>query len=193
MHWLGSEPRTPAEALLCRVLDSASAAGTRVCLYGGYAMDAFAGRPLRRHQDVDFFARLPEWPALLAALDGGEYALEYASTGTAVHVRRGDATLADVLLFEEHPEGFPFIRAPLGANPLPPGSFTDGPEAVLWGRPARIVTPECVYVMKSSGNFTADAGAPLRAKDRQDLALLRTLIPEAGQRELRRYYRIRPL
>jgi len=55
---------TLAKRFFCRVLDAASANGTAVWLYGGYALDAYAGRRRREHQDVDSIARFGEWPAI---------------------------------------------------------------------------------------------------------------------------------
>jgi hypothetical protein len=190
--WVGLQPRTPAEVFLCHVLDAAAAVGITIWLYGGYAMDVYAGRALRPHTDVDFLARFAQWPRLADRLASAEYRFDYAAP-TALHVYADGQTVADVLLAEVHPEGFPFIRAPLGANPLPPGSLDAGPTVQMWGRRVSLVTAECLFVMKASGNFMAQAGAVLRAKDQGDLDLLRGWLTPAQVAALAPYCTIRPL
>lgn len=191
LSWLGSEPRTAAERFLCHALDCAGEAGASLWLRGGYAMDALAGRPLREHVDVDLFIALADWPRLWPSLDVPPYRVEYSPPSVA-RVHAAETCLADILLTEEHLLGFPFIRAPLGANPLPPGSLTEGPSVRLWGREARVVTLECMFVMKASGNFTAEPGAPLRPKDEEDLKLIRSILPAQQLQDLGRYSVIYP-
>jgi hypothetical protein len=111
---------------------------------------------------------------------------------SAASVYAGADCVADILLTRAHPLGFPCIRAPLGANPLPPGSLSDGPVVRMWGREIQVVTLECMYVMKASGNFTGEPGAPLRAKDADDLALILSIIPAPRLDDLGRYCVIYP-
>lgn len=191
LSWLGAEPRTPAERFLCHALDVAQEAGVLVWLRGGYAMEALVGRPLREHYDVDLFARSTDWAQLWPALDASPYCIAYTPPSCA-HAYAEGPCLADILLTQEHPLGFPCIRAPLGVNPLPPGSLTDGPAVRVWGREVRAVTLECMYVMKASGNFTAEPGAPLRPKDEADLKLIRSIIPRRQLHDLGRYCVIYP-
>ena len=188
MSWLGPSPRTAAEVFLCRVLDACEALRTGIWVYGGYALEAHVGRFLREHVDVDFFARLQDWPRLEAAVATPQYRFEYHAP-TALHVYHEGRNLADVLLAEEHPGGFPCIRAPLGANPLPPGSFDGGTMVRMWGRPARVVTLECLFVMKASGNFNGPADPP-DPKHRGDLELIRSLLPAEAIPRLAPYCRV---
>jgi hypothetical protein len=191
LAWLGTEPQTAAERFLCHALEVADQAGARLWLRGGYAMDALVGRPLREHADVDLFIALADWPRLRPALDVPPYQVEYVPPSVA-RIHSGETCLADILLTEEHPLGFPFIRAPLGANPLPPGSLTEGPTVTIWGRIARVVTLECMFVMKASGNFTAEPGDPLRPKDEEDLKWIQSILPARRLQDLGRYCVIYP-
>ena len=194
LSWLGEQPRTPAERFLCEVLDAAQATGTRLWLYGGYALDALTDQPLREHHDVDFLVRREEWPRLSSALDFSRYRFNFNAPPTSLSVTSIETGgyLADILLPEEHPEGFPFTRASLGANPWPPGSLSDGPTVRMWGRPVGVVTWECLFVMKASGNFS-DANAAAHSKHKTDLDLIRTHLSEDTRKALSAYFPIRPL
>ncbi|MFQ6096149.1 MAG: nucleotidyltransferase domain-containing protein [Armatimonadota bacterium] len=190
MHpdWLSAEPRTPAEEFLCRVVDAARATVTRVWLYGGYALEILLGRRIREHDDVEFLAKLQDWPRLFRLIANPEYRFDYAAP-TALHVYRGSLCVADVLLAEDHPDGFPFIRAPLGANPLPPRSLSDGPVVTMWGRRVQVVTLECLFVMKASGNFTGPRPES-NPKHRSDLELIEGRLTAAAIRSLAPYCRV---
>lgn len=188
LSWLSPHPRTSAEQFLCHALDAAREWDVPLWLYGGYALEVLVGRPLREHQDVDLLARAEDGLRLSAALASCEYAINGFCTAS-LNVYAEGQRIADLLLVEEHPEGFPVIRGPVGANPLPPGSLTDGPVIRMWGRPVRVVTLECLYVMKASGNFM-DAGAPPSRKHEEDLALIRSRLPAETIEELARYCRL---
>ena len=175
LWWLGAQPRTDAERFLCRVIDAARSLGVEVCVYGGYALEAHVGRRLCEHEDVDLFGRLAQWPRIQAKVADEGLCFDYDAP-SALHVRRDGVTIADVLLVEQHPEGFPFVRAPLGANPLPPGSLDDGPVVRMWGRQVRVATLECLFVLKASGNFTGPRRPP-DPKHARDLELIRGLLP----------------
>ncbi|NOY80570.1 MAG: hypothetical protein GXP31_06150 [Kiritimatiellaeota bacterium] len=187
--WRTERPSTPAERFLHSVLEAAERNGRDIWLYGGYALEAHVGHRLREHRDVDFIAEAASWPAIERRVRGPQYEFRYAFP-TALHVYGAGLCLADVLLVEEHPDGFPCVRSPLGANPLPRGSLAQGRSFTIWGHRVRLVTPECLFVMKASGNFTATAGAELRDKDRRDLALLRGMLSEVAIQRLASCFRI---
>ncbi|MGD9496953.1 MAG: nucleotidyltransferase domain-containing protein [Armatimonadota bacterium] len=190
MTWLGAEPGNDAEVLLCQVLDACDRLGTAVYIYGGYAVEAHVGRRVRAHSDVDFVAWRHDWPALqvVVARAGLDFACD---APTALHVRQSGRTIADVLLAEQHPDGFPFVRAPLGANPLPPSSFAEALAVNMWGRRAHVVSLECLLVMKASGNFNGPRQPP-DPKHARDLELIRSLLPEAALARLLPYCRVIP-
>ncbi|MBU0606988.1 MAG: hypothetical protein KKI08_03840 [Armatimonadetes bacterium] len=190
LAWLGPSPRTPWEELLCRALDEARQLGIGVWLYGGYAVEAWVGRPLRAHGDVDFLVWREDWPALAERLAALELDFAYHAP-TALHLRRAGRTLADVLLAELHPDGFPCIEAPLGYNPLPPGSLGED-RVTMWGRRVAIVTLECLLVMKASGNFLEGDTPGPNPKHRSDLDLIMTQLGPARVSELAPYFTIHP-
>src|SRR5438132_6149270 len=95
--WLGSYPRTPAERFLCRAVDVAQLCDLPLWLYGGYALEAHLGRPLRDHKDVDLLARAADGPLLSAALAGPGYEVRHETRGV-LNVYAAEGCIADILL-----------------------------------------------------------------------------------------------
>lgn len=190
LTWLGTQPRTAWEELLCRGLDEASRLVVGLWIYGGYAVEAWAGRPLREHMDVDFVLWRHDWPALEACLARPGLDFVYHAP-TALHLRAQGRTLADVLLADLHPEGFPCIPSPLGCNPLPPGSLGED-HATMWGRQVSIVSLECLLVMKASGNLLEGDGREPNPKHRADLDLMMGQFGPERVRQLLPYFQVRP-
>jgi hypothetical protein len=168
--WLGSHPRTPAERFLCRAVDVARLCGLPLWLYGGYALEAHLGRPLRDHKDVDLLARAADAPTLSAMLPDPACEVRHETRG-ALSFYAEQRCIADVLLVEEHPWGFSYLHSPSGIQVIPPGSLSDGPVACVWGRSLPVVTLECLYVSKARDGFE-ESGMPPDGKRRHDLALI---------------------
>ncbi len=100
--------------------------------------------------------------------------------------------MADVLLVEEHPHGFLYIRTPQGAAPLPPGCLAEGKVVRMWNRIVPTVTREGLYVLKA-GDSLRDAGAAPNPRRDEDLALIRDLLTPAKAAELNALCRPAPL
>jgi hypothetical protein len=185
--WLGAHPRTPVEQFLCHAVEAAQVCSVPLWLYGGYALEAHLGRPLREHKDVDLLARAADAPMLTAALAGPGCEVRHESPG-ALTVYGSERCIADIVLAEEHPWGFSFLRSPSGIRLLPPGSLSDGPLVSLWGRSLRVVTLECLYVSKARSSFEA-AEMPLEQKRQHDLTLISSRLPGAIIKGLESYCR----
>jgi hypothetical protein len=173
--WLGSHPRTEAERFLCRAVDMARLSNLPLWLYGGYALEAHLGRPLRDHKDVDLLARAADAPVLSALLAGPGCEVRCEARG-ALSFYAEERCIAEVLLVEEHPWGFSFLHSPSGIQIIPPGSLSDGPLACVWGRSLRVVTLECLYVSKARDSGI-DAAARTNPNRQYDLALIRGRLP----------------
>jgi lincosamide nucleotidyltransferase A/C/D/E len=174
LSWLGPQPQTPVERFLCSAVDALQQGGIPFWLFGGYALDAYAGRPLRQHQDVDFLARAVDRSPLLAAL---------ASVGCTLHhqpmafrVEHDGRAVADIVLVEEDAQPSPCFRSPEGIAFLPPGSLSEGMTARMWGREVPVVSLGCLYVLKARRR--PGAAGPSDPRHQTDLTLIRFLLPQ---------------
>jgi hypothetical protein len=175
LSWLGPRPQTPAERFLCHAVDALQNAGIPFWLVGGYALDAYAGRPLREHQDVDFLARAADGPRLSTTLTGAGCTV-HGSGLLAFRVDQDGRTVADIVLVEEDSQPFPCLHSPEGTTFLPPDSLSAGLVARVWGRDVRLVSLGCLYVLKARRR--PDAAGPPDPRQQTDLALIRFLLPQ---------------
>ena len=162
-------------ALLREIHDAFAEAGIDWWLFGGWAMDAHAGRVTRDHADIELFVRFEE-----------------ADAARSVLLQRG--FLAPPPL---HPdEGQPYLRQgqevgvwfltpDADGNPVTPGRWADWPwPAGSFEAPPGRLGDLSLPVMSVAGLLDMKRGfarhphgAPLRPKDEADVELLRRLLP----------------
>jgi hypothetical protein len=187
LSWLGSEPRTPVEQFLCGAVDALQQDGIPFWLFGGYALDAYAGRPLREHQDVDFLARAADGPRLSAPLADAGCTL-HRSGPMAFRADQDGRAVADIVLVDEDAQPFPCLRSSEGISFLPPGSLSEGLTVRMWGRDVLLVSLGCLYVLKARRR--PSAAGPHEPCHQTDLTLIRFLLPQETVDALDRWLRV---
>jgi lincosamide nucleotidyltransferase A/C/D/E len=141
-----------------------------VSLEGGWGVDALAGRPTRRHRDVDLDVDAVQEPLVLAVLDGLGYRIATDQRPTRVELAAADGSRVDMhpLVFDD--EGNGVQTGPAGERYVfPAAAFTTGSIA---GHSVRCLT--------AAQQLEWRAGYESRDTDLADLAVLRELIGEGG-------------
>lgn len=152
------------------VLDALDAAGVRVWLEGGWAVDALVGRQTRAHRDLDIDVDVEREAAAIDALRALGYRVDgdfRPNRVELVALRRGLVDL-HLLTFGEDGNAVQFGMA--GERyPCPATSFGTG---TIAGR-----TVGCLTAQQQ---IAWHAGYELRDVDRHDLALLRALLERSA-------------
>jgi hypothetical protein len=143
-------------------------------LFGGWALDAHAGKITRDHSDIELFSWKHDAAKLRDALEatgfvhpsGGLYPNECQS-----FLKHGQEIGA--WFIERDAAGTIFTPGRWADWPWIAGAFDD-PPILLEGIPVRAVSIEGLLDMKT--NYSAHPyGAPLREKDKRDIELLQQL------------------
>ena len=154
-----------------REIDGAfAAAGIDWWLFGGWAMDAHAGRVTRDHSDIELFVRLEHGDAARTALTRRGFVAP-----PPVHPDEGQPFLRDGhevgVWFVTEDAGRSFVTPGRWADwPWPAGSF-DGPRVCLGDLALPAMSVAGLLDMKR-GFAAHPHGASLRPKDEADILLL---------------------
>jgi hypothetical protein len=162
---------TAAQLALLREIDEAfAAAGTDWWLFGGWAMDAHAGRVTRDHADIELFVRVEDAAVARTTLTGRGFVAP-----PPVHPGEGQPFLRDgqevgVWFVTDDADGSPVTPGRWSDWPWPVGSF-DGPRVRLGDLLLPVMSVAGLLEMKR-GFAKHPHGAPLRQKDEADIVLL---------------------
>lgn len=159
----------PAEQL--EAIAAVSSLGMRLWLRGGWAMDFFLGRVTRAHRDVDWFAWSSDAELLAAALTHRGYELlpEPAHDRRLDFVRHGvDLSFA---LIDRDAAGDVVVAGGPWAGKRWPAGMLDWPAGRIGDLRCPIISPSAQIEIKKMMPVWVP-GAPRRAKDAADIALL---------------------
>ncbi|MFE9693770.1 nucleotidyltransferase domain-containing protein [Micromonospora sp. NPDC005806] len=149
------------------LLDQFAAAGLRVWVAGGWAVDAVVGRRTRPHGDLDLAFDATQQVPLLALLDR----LGFVTTVDWLPVR-AELTAPDGRKVDLHPVAFRPDGSGVQAG-LDGASFRYAPDGFAAGSIAGRPVP-CLSVAQQ---LRFREGYPPRAVDHHDIALLRQVSP----------------
>jgi hypothetical protein len=174
--------------LIRRILAAHESAGIKVWLLGGWGIDALYGSIRRSHHDIDLILRLADRPIHQEVMGS-------MADGTPEDVPQKlrsllDGIQCDTRYFGVLPDGK--LVSDLDADdplvyPWPPDSFPEPINGELSGIPVRAISWSAQYVAKA-GFAAFQKGVPLRARDRIDLALIESQLPEPVLRGLRSWF-----
>jgi len=165
----------PRAQILGEVVGLTEAVGIPIWFYGGYALDALEGRPLRAHSDIDFFVRKEEHGRLRDVLIPEGFEITERGPHYTKFRKRGQSV--ECLTYERLEDGALVTdTGETGVFPWPDNSFPDEPNATLVGKPVRVISYEALYVFKA-GYQSYDPSQPLRDKDGEDLGIICQRIP----------------
>jgi hypothetical protein len=163
---------TEAEQLasLAQVHELLERHGIEYWLFGGWAVDFYAGSVTRRHDDIDIAVWLKDHDriAALLAADGWRHAPEEREDGYTGYERGPVRLELGFLARDENERVYTPLRESRGA--WPDGSF-ERDAAELQGVRARLMSLQALRADKSE----ARSDALVAAKDRADVAVLSRL------------------
>ena len=161
--------------VLEEIVDVTEANDIPIWFYGGYALDALEGKAVRSHGDVDLFVRERDHEKLREILTSSGFAIREKHPKATMFEGMGQSV--ECLTYRQLADGMYVTDAgETGIYPWPDNSFPDEPNAVLMGKPVRVISYEALYVFKA-GYQTYDPRQPLRDKDAADLRIICQRIP----------------
>jgi hypothetical protein len=154
------------------------AAGAPWWLYGGWAMDAHAGRVTRDHSDIEVFVWASDARAVRSALGAAGFLWV-----PGLHPDEGDPYLKD-----GQEVSVTFLARDVQGRLITPGRWSDWPwiEGAFEGPRVRlgqidVPVTSIAGLLDMKENFAKHLhGRPLRPKDEADIALLRALANQSG-------------
>lgn len=158
------------------------AASIPIWFYGGYALDALEGRTIRSHGDIDCFVCRQDHERMRMALASSGFEIREKYPHATQFEKMGQSV--ECLTYERLADGtYVTDIGEMGIYPWPDNAFPDEPNAVLMGKPVRVISYEALYVFKA-GYQAYDPTQPLRDKDAEDLRIIRQRIPAEVREEL---------
>lgn len=167
------EPQQAQLGLIRSVLETLDAVGIRAWLFGGWGLDAQVGRITREHGDVEFWIERSDadrsWHALTVAgatayvTQPAEESCEFEWSGA----------LFSTAYFDRRQNGTFTTEGRWADWVFPVGSFSDD-SGLLDGVSVPTMSPTGMLAMKEQYPRLRNGG-PLRPKDVDDIATLRTL------------------
>ncbi len=165
--------------LIGEIRDALDAAGVAWWLFGGWAMDFHAGEVTRDHADIELFVGLEDAGKAKNALVRAGF-----EAPTGLHPDEGQPFLKDgqevsATYLARHADGDLRVPGRWSEWVFPAGAF-DEPRVRLGDLDVAAMSVEGLLAMKV-GFADQPHGAPLREKDRADIARLRALIASRSE------------
>jgi hypothetical protein len=162
--------------MIGRIGTVAAAAGVRLWLRGGWAMDFFLGEVTRPHLDIDFFCWATDIDRLMPGLRGlGLGDVPGPPAGLQRDLVSADGLDVSVTLLGRDHDGCPTVPAGPHAGARWPANLLDGRAWRLGGVAFRIVSPRAQIEIKEMMPVWVP-GMARRDKDRADVARLRAAL-----------------
>ncbi|MEW2526264.1 aminoglycoside adenylyltransferase [Streptomyces sp. NPDC047071] len=163
--------------LIGETVELAHALGVEVWLRGGWAMDFFLGEVTRDHEDIDWFARAEDAPALAEALlRSGHEPLSGPPADQQLDFCKQGVESSFALVREDR-----FGRVVVAGGPwagqLWPEGMLDAPVGRIGARRCRIISPRAQIEIKRMMPVWVP-GRPRRRKDAEDITRLEKALRE---------------
>lgn len=204
---VSQDPKNAVPEPVARIADVMSTYGRPWCLCGGWAVDAWLGRPTREHGDVDIAVFQDDHRALFEHLDGWQLVAHDPNVAGDtseswdgrridipghIHGRFGNEAMPDSLVLTAE-QGFGLDvqicersgdEWVLSQQPRITLALERGVLESAWGLPA--LAPEAILLYKSGALNVGDDVSFLRRRDKLDFVALLPLLSTEQRDWLRR-------